>query len=203
MIEEEKPQEAVQDAGGPERAVGDETFSSEPFACPACGQMLAATCRVCVACRQPIDPAKIVRAPVPSQPLPEHVPPPLPTVRFPWGAFIVAFALSMVTAEGLLAAVGPLKTQLVLGGVQILSSFWVFYDAQRRGIPKPLRWGLGTLLLWLVILPWYLIRRRVPQAACPFVERPTGPITRAILFALMVFILLSVVMAVFNGSIPK
>ena len=34
----------------------------DPFPCPACGQMLAPSCRVCVACKHAIDPAEIIRA---------------------------------------------------------------------------------------------------------------------------------------------
>ena len=36
-------------------------FPSEPFQCPACGQLLAPACRVCVACKRTIDPAEIAR----------------------------------------------------------------------------------------------------------------------------------------------
>ena len=36
-------------------------FPSEPFQCPACGQLLAPACRVCVACKHTIDPAEIAR----------------------------------------------------------------------------------------------------------------------------------------------
>src|SRR5208282_1890306 len=57
-------------------------FPSEPFQCPACGQLLAPACRVCVACKHIINPAEIGRphevvspaAPAPgSEPRPEPV----------------------------------------------------------------------------------------------------------------------------------
>jgi hypothetical protein len=80
----------------------------------------------------------------------------------------------------------PLKGQLVLGGVQIVCSFWVFYDALEKRLPRPLRWGMGTLLLWPIIFPWYLARRQRPKQPCPFVEAQASPITRAALLVLLV-----------------
>ena len=43
------------------RALPTADFPSEPFPCPACGQMLGPSCRVCVACKQPLNPAEIKR----------------------------------------------------------------------------------------------------------------------------------------------
>jgi hypothetical protein len=93
----------------------------------------------------------------------------------------------------------PLKSQLILAGIQVLSSVWVFYDAQDKHLPRPLRWGLGSLLLWPFIFPWYLGRRSKPSAPCPFVEAPAGPVARALLFVLLiVFIIL-----IFRGPPPR
>src|SRR5207249_8219268 len=68
-------------------------FPDEVFPCPNCEQMLAPTCRICVACRQPIDPAKIT---LPTIGLRHAAAQPSRTTRrvyFPWGLF---FALLMV-----------------------------------------------------------------------------------------------------------
>ena len=79
----------------------------------------------------------------------------------------------------------PLKGQLVLWGVQILCSFWVLYDALEKRLPKPHRWGMGALLLWPIIFPWYLARRKAPRQPCPFVEARVSPITLAVLLILL------------------
>ena len=183
------------------RGVADD----EPFACPACGQMLAPTCRVCVACKQPVDPALIRKqqAPVTAlEPLEKNLPP-LEPARFSWRIFIsvlAAWLLAVVITQRLL---GPEISQWVLGGVVILCSAWVFYDAQRKGVAKPLRWGIGVMLLWILIFPWYLARRRTPQAPCPFIEGEASPLARALLFALVVFFLLGIAIIIIKGPPPQ
>jgi hypothetical protein len=163
----------------------DEQFPSEPFVCPACGQLLAPSCRVCVACRHEIDPAEIGKPRVP-QVVEEPARRELQPVRFPWRTFLMVFAIWVVGATLVQRFMNPLKGQLVLGGVQILSSLWVLYDALEKRLPKPQRWGFGTLLLWPIIFPWYLARRQWPKQPCPFVEARVRPITRAILVVLLV-----------------
>jgi len=160
----------------------------EPFPCPPCGQLLGASCRVCVACKQAVEPP--VRAssrPVPllAEAVLAGLPAPLERVRFPWAIFLLVLAVSMAGVSLVQLLMTPLKGQLVVAGVQVLTSVWVFYDAQARGVPKGLRWGLGALLLWLFIFPWYLGRRSKPAARCPFVEGPVGPLTRVLLVLLL------------------
>jgi hypothetical protein len=183
MIEQDKPHELEREAI--EKPPSDEEFPAEPFSCPACGQLLAPSCRVCVACKHVIDPGEIskprvlrvVGRPEPQEPEP---------VRFSWRTFLVVFSVWVVGASLVQRYMDPLKGQLVLGGVQILSSFWVLYDALEKRLPKPQRWGMGTLLLWPIIFPWYLARRGRPRQPCPFVEAPASPITRALLLILLV-----------------
>lgn len=160
----------------------------EPFPCPYCGQLLGASCRVCVSCKQAVEPP--VRAswrpvPPPAEVLVGRLPAPLERVRFPWTIFLLVLAVSMAGVSLVQLLMTPLKGQLVVAGVQVLTSVWVFYDAQARGVPKALRWGLGTLLLWLFIFPWYLGRRSKPAARCPFVEGPVGPLARVLLVLLL------------------
>jgi hypothetical protein len=162
----------------------DEQFPAEPFPCPACGQLLAPSCRVCVACQHVIDPAEIRKPgvlPAVGKPARQEPEP----VRFPWRIFLIVFALSLVGASLVQRFMDPLKGQLMLGGLQILSSFWVLFDALEKRLPRPLRWGMGTLLLWLIIFPWYLARRMRPKQPCPFVEAQVSPITLAVLFILL------------------
>jgi energy-converting hydrogenase Eha subunit A len=179
--------------------------SDEPFPCPHCGQMLAPTCRVCVACKEPVDVTQLKRSaapPVETTAVQPPVPPPEPA-RFSWSIFffvLIAWLGAAVVTQQLLGAV---KSQWVLGSVVLLSSVWVFYDAEQKRVPKPLRWGLGSLLLWILVFPWYLARRTKPQAPCPFIEREAGPVTRALLFALVLFFLLSIVVMIFVGPSPK
>ena len=162
-----------------------EQFPAEPFPCPACGQLLAPSCRVCVACKHSIDPAEIRKPrvlPVVGEPARREPEP----VRFSWRIFLIVFAIWVVGASLVQRYMEPLKGQLVLGGVQIVCSFWVFYDALEKRLPRPLRWGMGTLLLWPIIFPWYLARRKAPKQPCPFVEAQVSPIMRAVLLILLV-----------------
>jgi hypothetical protein len=159
----------------------EEHFPSEPFPCPACGQLLAPTCRVCVACHHAEigreAPAAVVAA------LPPRIEAP---VRFPWALFLSFFVAVM--AGGILAesVIGPAKTQILVGTLQLILAIWVSFDAYSKRVPHPLRWGLGTMLpTWLIILPWYLARRRRPEAPCPFVEARVKPTTVAALFILL------------------
>ena len=170
-------------------------FPSEPFPCPACGQMLASSCRVCVVCKQPINPAEIKK---PEPPVAPRFEPRSPAAhssaaRFSWSIFL-AVLLSWVLLAALAERfLGPVRSQLLLGGVVVLSSAWVFYDAHDKLVPKPLRWGLGSLLLWIVVFPWYLARRRDPHVPCRLVEANLRPLARLLLAAVVIFVLLGIV----------
>ena len=157
----------------------------EPFPCPACGQLLAASCRVCVACKHVIDPAEIRKpAARPAVGIPARRE--LQPVRFSWRTFLIVFAIWVIGASLVQRYMAPLKAQLVLGGVQILCSFWVLFDALEKRLPSPLRWGMGTLLLWPIIFPWYLVRRKRPSQPCPFVEARVSSMKGAVLLILLV-----------------
>jgi hypothetical protein len=186
--------------GKPQGSSADADFPSEPFACPACGQMLGPTCRVCAACKQPVDPAQIGRPEaVAGWTEPAAIPPHLERVPFPWVILLLVFVIWFFTASVALRLLGPVNSQFAMGGLVVLSSIWVLYDARHRDVPKPLRWGMGCLLLWIVFFPWYLARRRTPEASCPFVEAERGPLLRTLLITLLVFFLLSIVLVVLKG----
>ncbi len=190
------PKTGTEDPWG-EASVSDSAFPNEPFACPACGQMLAPSCHVCVACKQPINFTKIKRATVTEGTLkPQASRPTTERARFPWRLFLILLVARLLAAVAAQHRLGLVKAELLLGSVEILSAAWVFYDAHEKGVAKPLRWALGSLLLWIVVFPWYLARRKNPQTPCPFVEAEVGPLTRALLFALLVFFLLSVVLVI-------
>jgi hypothetical protein len=202
VIEEAKPRDWARKESG--SSVPEGAFPDEPFACPACGQMLAASCRICVACKQPVDPARIGRPQAePEATTPEVALPALEPVRFPWLLFLFLLALRMGVAVVAVRHWGLMKTEMAFALGEFVSAVWVFQDAQRRGVPKPLRWGLGSLLLWFLFFPWYLARRRAPGARCSLVEAELGRVTRALLFALVVFLLLSVVLVIFKGPPPR
>lgn len=175
----------------------------EPFPCPACGQMLAASVRVCVACKQPVDPSAI-RVPAPAEGVPRlqpTLPIPLEPVRFSWGTFLVFFGMTWLAAIVCVRFLGAEKSQFVFLSVQVVSSTWVFFDARQRPVAKPFRWALGSLLLWIVVFPWYLSRRRTPQRPCPFIEGEAGP--RVLFVVLLLVILLGTVIAVLKGAAGK
>jgi hypothetical protein len=167
-------------------------FPSEPFQCPACGQLLAPSCRVCVACKHSIDPAEIARPQEMPSPAARTVPKPEP-VRYPWRLFFAVLGTSFFLALLFEGFWGEQKAQMAMGGAQTLAGVWVFFDALRQRIHRPARWALGTMLLPVVILPWYLARRSKPQSPVPFVEAEVGPVTRFLLFALLVFFLTSLI----------
>jgi hypothetical protein len=175
-------------------------FPDEPFACPHCGQMLAPSVRVCASCKQPIDPSEISRPAVPILiPVAEQVTPPPPEpARFSWSMFFIVLAGWIVLYALCMRFGGYKQTQFLLAGVVIASSVWVYYDARQNNIPKALRWSLGSLLLWIVVFPWYLARRKTPQASCPLIEGDARPL----LLILVVFFLLSaVLMMVVKGPV--
>jgi hypothetical protein len=180
-------------------------FPTEPFPCPACGQMLGASCRVCVACGHTIDPAQIFKpeealATAPAAGAPEVKP---PVVPYPWRIFFAVLVISLLLAQVLVELWGTEKAKLAMGGVQTLAGIWVFLDAHLHRIPCPWRWGVGSMLLPVIIFPWYLARRKVPKSACPFVEREVGPITRFLFLALTAFFLLCAILYVLQGPAPK
>jgi len=176
-------------------------FPSEPFQCPDCGQLLAPACRVCVACKRTIDPAEIARPREGASPGVSTGPRAEP-VRYPWRIFFAFLGIILIFGEILLALLGKQNGPLVLQSVPILAGIWVFFDALRRRIPRPLRWALGTMLLLAVIFPWYLARRKTPQSPVPFVEAEAGPVTRFLLFALLVLILASLIFYIVEGPPP-
>ena len=182
MTEHDKPHEL--ESVATENRLSEEAVPAEPFPCPACGQLLAPSCRVCVACKHVIAPGEIRQAEV----LPGVAKPgrrELEPVRFSWRAFLIVFAIWVVGATLVQRYMTPMRAQLVLGGVQIVCSLWVFFDALEKRLPRPLRWGMGTLLLWPIVFPWYLARRSRPRNPCPFIEARVSPRMLAVLFILL------------------
>jgi hypothetical protein len=165
--------------------------------------MLGPGSRVCAVCKVPIDPAAIQDSV--SVVEPETIasaPIPLERARFPWGLFGILLLARLGVAAYLNQHQGLSRTFLILGGFEIMCGAWVAFDANQRGIPKAFRWGLGSALLWILVFPWYLTRRRKPQAVCPFIEAEVGPVTRVVFFALVVFFLISFLTVIFKGPPP-
>jgi len=194
-----KPEAATVDGPAP---VAE--FPSEPFQCPACGQLLAPACRVCVACKHPINPAEIARPQemaLAAGPAPGTEPRPEP-VRYPWRIFFAVLGISFFLALVFEGLWGEQKAQLAMGGAQALAGVWVFFDAVRQRIPRPLRWAVGSMVLPVIIFPWYLARRRMLQSPVPFVEAEVGPVTRFLLFALLIFILARLIFYIVQNPPP-
>lgn len=186
------------------RSPTESTVSDEPFECPYCGQMLGSSCRVCVACKLPIDPARIRGIELADVSFKPWAPEPLLLpVRFSWPMFFTVLAVSWLTSLVALLFLDLVKSQLAVSGLQLLSAVWVFVDAHQRNIPKPLRWGVGSLILWIVIFPWYLVRRRSPRAPCPFVEAESGPFARVMLLVVLIFFLAAIAVSLLSGPAPK
>ena len=199
----EKAGEETAGSPHPEVAIVDSSspvveFPTEAFQCPACGQLLGPSCRVCVSCKHVINPADIVHQPepaaiAPSGPVGKAGPAP---VRFPWLIFFAVLELSfflglMIAPFILLGFLKQEHAEMALQGVSAFAGVWVFADALRRRIPRPLRWALGTTFLFIIIFPWYLARRSMPQSPVPFVESKIGPVTRFLLVDLIIFFVLN------------
>ncbi len=186
----------------PHNGTAVESFATQAFPCPHCGQMLGPGVRVCAACRQAIDPAQI-RLPVPQPQAPvattvaQRAPEKPQNTPFPWAIFFAVLLGMVLLSAATEAKFGMTTTAYGFGLVQLLTSLWVVFDAHRKGIPQPLQWGVGTMLLWVIVFPWYLARRRQPKTACPFVESGA----RALLRIVLLFILINIVGMLFFGSI--
>jgi hypothetical protein len=144
-----------------------------------------------VACKEAIDPAQIRIEPA-YVPFTPAIPQPalLLNVRFPWMLFLSLFFLRILLFGLLSDRLGLVKTELILGAMELLSCVWVFLDATRLGVGRPFRWALGTLLLWPIVFPWYLARRKSPLSPCPFVEGMGLPIVFVVLLVLSLLVVL-------------
>jgi hypothetical protein len=107
---------------------------------------------------------------------------------FSWPIFLIVLLSWFLLAGAAERFLEPVKSQLLLGSVVILTSAWVYYDAHDKRLPKSLRWGVGSLLLWIVVFPWYVARRRDPLAPCRF-EAEASSLTRLLLALLLILVL--------------
>ena len=178
------------------------TLPAEPFACPECGQMLAAACRVCVACKKPVDLARIASIPPTAQAETFEAPRALPIdpARFSWGIFFTVFFAYLFLASLSQSLMGFKGSTYTMGGFVLATSLWVFVDAREKGIRKPVGWAIACLLLWLVFFPWYVSRRRNPDAPCPMIEGESGPVARVIILFLILMTLVGAVMMISSGD---
>lgn len=163
--------------------------------------MLGPAVRVCVACRETIDPAQIRRpvlqpqaqdAAVVAQKAPEKP----RNTPFPWAIFFVVLLVMALFSAVIEKRFGVTATVYGFGVLQMITSVWVVFDAHRKGIPQPLQWGVGSMLLWIVVFPWYLGRRRQPKTVCPFVESGA----RSLLRIVLLFLLINIIGMIFFGS---
>ena len=171
--------------------------------------MLDANCRVCVACRMPVEPPAEPPAEPPrhgeesisSLPSAEEEPS-LSTVPFPWGLFVL-FALANL-------GIGHIF-EVFEGGARIVINFgfygvmalWVHTDADRKNLPNPVRWACGTFFLGGLVFPWYLARRMHPDKICPFVEGNLKNFVRVLVYVnlfVILFIGLIISLAVDSSS---
>jgi hypothetical protein len=180
----------------PDSAGTPVSFPDEAFECPYCGQLLGSTCRVCVSCKLPIDPARIQRSvPIPAVPLPELTQPQIAPVRFSWPILFAVLGGLWVVAAICVVAFGAdavQKMQLPMSLLPLVCGLIVFWDARQMKVRKPLRWALGVALLWIVFFPWYLARRQKLNAPVPFVESESGAFTRVMILVIFISFLLSI-----------
>ncbi len=200
LAETEKPEAEGSEAHG----VREHAAREGTITCPYCGQMLAATCRVCVSCKQAIDPAALLKVETPAPAAIVAVPEPsLPPGRFSWPIFFLTLGVSWLAASLAVAFLGMVPAKLLFVGLTIGSSLWVIFDAQAKRIPKPWRWGTASLILWIAFFPWYLSRRRTPRGLCPFVEGEKSLLPRLLVALFLLQFLLAILVAIKKGpNIP-
>lgn len=178
-------------------------FPAEAFECPSCGQMLAPSCRVCVACKLPIDPARIQRKTeeFSAASALETRREPLP-VRFSWVMLLGVLGASLLVAMAAKMLLGPSNATWVMRVMPFVCAGWAYWDARQKRVRHPLRWALGTLLLWIVFFPWYLERRRNLVAPCPFVESESAPFIRVMLMVVFISFLISIIAFQMGWRLP-
>jgi hypothetical protein len=156
-----------------------------------------------VACKHTINPADIARPQevvLPAAHAPSTGPRP-ETVRYPWLIFFAVLGVGLILGQIFLALLGEQKGPLVIQAVPVLVGLWVFFDARRQRVPRPLRWAVGSMLLLIIIFPWYLARRSKLRSQVRFVEAEVGPVTRFLLFALLIFFLASLIFYIVKGPL--
>ncbi|ELI8022861.1 hypothetical protein RSF09_003893 [Yersinia enterocolitica] len=50
--------------------------------------------------------------------------------------------------------------ELIPSLILLVSALWVMKDAHNNYLNHPVRWGIGTAILWIIVLPIYLIKRK-------------------------------------------
>jgi hypothetical protein len=170
----------------------------EPFACPHCGQLLAPTCRVCVACRQPVQPGTLSRADaaVGVQDQPESGSPAGRRAQFSWPIFFAMLAAVVLFMSVAIRLIGIETSERIFLGFTFLSAGWVFYDARLKGISRPWRWSIMTVFFWIVFFSWYVSRRRTPQLPCAVIEDQTSIFFRALFWFVLILLFLTFIAAV-------
>jgi hypothetical protein len=167
---------------------------AEPFACPKCSQMLAPTCRVCVACGEPIDFEEVCKSQsaLPAQLGPERQPPPARRAQFSWSIFFALLAATIVFMPIAVRLIGFETSEGIFIGFTFVCAGWVFYDARNKGIPRPWRWSIMTLCFWLVFFSWYVSRRRTPQWPCAVIEAQASILFRVLFWFVLILLFLMV-----------
>ena len=179
----------------PEKAL----YSKEPFECQNCGQLLDFQCRVCGACKAAVEPLPLARTPPPADSIPEESAEALPSVvSFPWKGWLILLSVSILVGNLLEGMIGRTQTYSLFYVFEVLCAVWVYQDAKSKNLPTPLRWSMGTLLIWVVVFPWYLVRRQRVTASCPFVEANSRPFTGALLAFLLLSLVIFVVYTVLS-----
>ncbi|HUI41450.1 MAG TPA: hypothetical protein VL523_05735, partial [Terriglobia bacterium] len=115
--------------------------------------MLGPRVRVCVACHEAIDPSQIrmtapAAVPTFAAAHADKAPDVRPKARFSWGIFAALLLGVLILISGIESRFGPQKALYVYWAVQLLSTAWVFFDARQKGIARPLRWAIASLLIW-------------------------------------------------------
>ncbi|WP_057617632.1 hypothetical protein [Yersinia frederiksenii] len=55
---------------------------------------------------------------------------------------------------------GSDRMELIPSVILLVSALWVMKDAHNNQLNHPVRWGIGTAILWIIVLPIYLIKRK-------------------------------------------
>lgn len=137
-------------------AGAEDATRRETKSCPFCAEEVLAEAIVCKHCRRDIG-----AGPLPFSPVPGAVP-------TSGALYFLAAAVGVILSFVLLGAAGPFLLVVATAiwvGVDAATHRLVAYEQGLGGAGAAL---IGTLLLWIVVFPWYLaIRSRIRAGVQP------------------------------------
>ncbi|AJJ57306.1 MULTISPECIES: hypothetical protein [Yersinia pseudotuberculosis complex] len=78
--------------------------------------------------------------------------------------------------------------ELILGVIFFISGVYVLDDATKRGVSNQLAWAVGTVILWLIVFPLYLVRRNALTQTVSNIDGAEKPNSKRLGFVLILLL---------------